>query len=221
VRKLTISLLSLTLAVAGLYLLAGNSVYAAIQGSNVSMGPTGQLTETSAQGQNAEGGNVTLVNITAAVSTDKWQGFYGNVTGSLSLGYGSDSFYDFSGAVPLYLYATENATFDFSIITAVNNSEVDTAWGYTTDSDNDQARDVFTTGKDIAGIQVNATQLLGTGPWFSGLFSNGANADKESFAFGCNISNAGTAGFDGTDYHYQLMVPVDATTEVYYFFMEI
>ena len=193
--------------------------YAATQGATVSEGATGQITESSA-GQNvAQGGNVTIINLTATVSTDKWQGYYGNVTGTLALGYGAFSFYDFSGAAPITVFASQNQTFDFASLAATDSSNIDTDWGYNTATDNDQAVDVYTISNSIGGVTVNSTLLNGGATRITGIFSDGNTGDKENYAFGANVTNG--AAFDGNNWDYQLMVPVNVTTETYYFYVEI
>jgi len=220
VRNIMLALFTVTLALGGIYLLIGESAYAAYQGSNTSVIKTGRITQSSAGNATADGGNVTLVNLTATVSTDKWQGFYGNVTGTLSLGLNSNSFYDFSAATPLSVFAGLNSSFDFSGLAQVEPDDMDTAYDFSTPADNDQAADVFTQTNIISGIDVNTTLLNGAaGNWYTGLFSDGNVGNQSNYVFGANVTNG--AGFDGTLNDYQIMVPVNAPTMAYYFFVEI
>jgi len=213
VRRLIIALIAITLALAGY-------AYGAIQGATVTEGGTNQTTETTAGSDGAYGGNVTLINLTATVSTDRWQGYFGNVTGTLALGYGADLFYDFSAATALNVYASQNQSFAFGSLEAAAAADVDTQWGYGTG--NDQAVDVFTGSSNISGVVVPSAELEpdAANLWYTGIFDDSGTTDKSYFAFGCNVTDGSTAGFDGTGWHYQLMVPADGL-ETYYFFVQI
>ncbi len=196
--------------------------FAAYQGATVSEGATGSLTETTAGSDSAVGGNVTLINLTATVSTERWQGYYGNVSGTLRLGVGSNIFYDFSGASAAAVYASQNSSFDFTSLVAGTAAQVDTAWSYSTGSD--QATDIYTgtaTIESTTNVPVVELQPNGNG-WYSGIFNDGNSALKSNFAFGANVSSTGATAFDGNTWQYQLMVPADGTAgETYYFFLSI
>lgn len=208
------------IAVLAFGLLAVAGAYAAIQGATVTTGRSDTMTATTAGNDTAEGGYVTMINLTATMSTDRWQGYYGNVTGDLQLGYSTNVFYDFSGATALSVFASRNQSFDFASLEAAAAADVDTVWGYAIG--NDQAADVFTGSRNIGGVVVPTAALEPTGPnrWFSGIFDDGSSTAKGYFAFGTNVTDGSVAGFDGNGWHYQLMVPADGT-EMYFFFLEI
>ena len=211
-KKLLIALMVVSI-------MAVSAAFGAIQGTTVSEGDSNSYTETSGGSDASIGGNVTLMNLTATASTDRWQGYFGNVTGTLGLGYGADLFYDFSSASALAVYASTNQSFDFSSIEAGAAADVDTAWGY--GAGNDQAVDTYVDGNhDISTTNTVTALLEGTGDWYSGIFDQSSNTNKEDFAFGCNITNG--VAFDGSDWDYQLLVPAaSAGGDTYYFFVEI
>jgi len=213
VRRTIIIMLIALLSVAGI-------AYAAVQGSSVDVVKTDQLTETSAGNTDAEGGNVTMMNLSATVSTQRWAGFYGNVTGTLGLGLGTDVFYSFSAANALTVFASQNQTFDWASIEASTGAEVDaaTAWNYA--AGNDQAADVYAGAVQVGTTTGAITEVatLQSGNFITGIFDDAAPDGKGNFAFGVNVSSA--ACFDGTTCDYELMVPADGT-ETYYFFVEI
>jgi len=210
-KKLLIAIMVMSLAIVGV-------AYAAIQGANSAMvGDSDQITESTAQVEDAEGGNVTTMNLTATVSTDRWQGYYGNVSGSLALGMGASTFYSFSAATALTVFASQNQTFDFTSLGAALAADIDTQWGYGTG--NDQAADVFA-GSERIGTTVDTAYCTLASSRLSGIFDDGTPTDKLNFAFGANISTG--ACFDGSTCDYEVMVPADAATgETYYFFVEI
>lgn len=209
-RKFLIALAVMTLTVASF-------AYAAVQGATVSEISTGQLTETTAGSDVSEGGNVTMMNLTASVSTDRWQGYYGNVTGTLALGYNSDVFYSFAGATALTVFASQNQNFDFTNLNETTGAAIDTAWSYT--GGNDLAASIYAGTVDVGGV-VTQVATLASGNHVTAIFDDDGGVAKNNYAFGVNVSSA--ACFDGTTCDYELLVPADAQTgETYYFFVEI
>ncbi len=206
-KKIIIALMVAAFSIFGI-------VYAATQGATVNELSTGSLTETTAGSDEAYGGNVTLMNLTATASTDRWQGYYGNVTGTLSLGIGTDIFYDFSSAAATAVYASQNQTFNFANIEASTGAEIDTEWGYT---GSDIAANIYAGARNVAGV-VTQTVTLASGNFVSAIFDDSGVSDKSYFAFGVNVTTA--ACFDGNQCDYELMVPADGL-ETYYFFVEI
>jgi len=179
---------------------------------------TGRLTETTAGNATAQGGNVTLLNLTVTRSTDRWQGFYGNISGTLALGFGSDIFYDFSGSGPTSVFASRNETFDFTALEQATAADIDTAWGYADGAD--QAVDIYTTTATIEGVNAPAVELEPAGSDFnSSIFDMGVSSAKTHFAFGVDVQAAKPC-FDGSSCEYELMVPSEGL-EVYYFFLTI
>ena len=79
-------------------------VFATRQGAQTSMISTGRYTSSATGFEASQGGNVSMVNVSGTLSTDKWQGYYGNATGSLLLGLGNSIFYTFSGASAQAVY---------------------------------------------------------------------------------------------------------------------
>ncbi len=220
-RKTLIIILSIAILSILSYMATG-----AFQGGEVTPGRNGSITETTAGSLDAEGGNVTELNITATVSTERWQGYYGNVSGQLQLGDGTDVFYDFSAATALAVFASTSNSFDFSLLNNVTAAAVDTAWSY--NSGNDQAADIFTSyTANVSNVSTPPTVQLTTGAgntvWNSTALSNGTTVDKTHFAFGVNVSSSANAVcFNGDTCDYELMVPADGLgTDTYYFYVEI
>jgi len=195
------------------------SAYAATEGAETDRIGTGKLQETTAGSTEAEGGNVTLLNLTTTQSTARWQGFYGNVSGSLSLGLGSDVLYDFSSATISSVFASMNQTFDFTVLQAATTNQIDTVWGY--GSGADIAANIFTGITTVEGVAGPSVELEPIDSDFNTtIFNDGSSSVKESFAFGVTVQEPAVPCFDSSDCEYELMVPA-TTGEVYYFFLSI
>jgi hypothetical protein len=180
----------------------------------------------------AQAGNVTQVDITADLSTTKWQGFYGNITsstGNASLILGDASrnvFFNFANTANPYVIATTSASFGFGDLYAGNATEIDTAWNFTGNVP-DLAVEVFsntenlTDGEifDIAdvpyvNITANFTEYI--------LKSNATGVDQEDMLFVTKVVAGGAEGFDSNSYGYELLVPVyNEGTQVYYFYLTL
>ena len=188
-------------------------------GADVSEGRSDTLDTSTAGNDTAVGGNVTYLNLSVTQSTSRWQGYFGNASGTLSLGYGSDIFYDFSSAGISSVFATQNQTFDFSSLESAAAADIDSVWGYADGSD--QATDIFTGTTTVEGVSAPSVTLEPAASEFnSSIFDDGNTGAKSSFAFGVNVQEPAALCFDGTDCEYELMVPASAS-EIYYFFLTI
>ncbi len=180
----------------------------------------GSLTETSLESKIAEGGNVSNLNLDTNLSTQRWQGFVGNVTGNLSLGRSTNLLYNFGSAeIDTVFATTESGTFDWANLAAATVSEVDTQWSFSNGAD--QAVDAFTGTATLEGVAAVPTVTLGGG-FLSAIFDDGAAvAAKTDLVFAANVT-AAAAGFDGASYEYELMVPTTTSgTDTYYFYVSL
>jgi len=189
-----------------------------VTGSAIDILDSGRISESDTGNATSEGGNLTNVNLTTFVSTDRWQGFYGNVSGSLAFGYNSHIFYNFAGGTEKAVYATQNISMDFFALQAGAANDVDTAWNYA--DGNDQAEDIFTGQQtNITGIIAPSIELNPAGQNLNSTILYDGNTGKEAFAFGAVISNDATC-FDGKVCDFELIVPSDGK-ETYYLFLEV
>lgn len=178
----------------------------------------GSFTETTGNTVTAEGGNVSNLNIYSNMSTYRWQGYVGNVSGDLSLGRDNNTLYHFGSAEIDTVFATTSSDYAWATLEASTAAEVDTQWGFSDGAD--QAVDAYTDSNDIEGITVPTVTLEGA--HVCGLFDDGSVAAKTNFAFGANVTEGGMAGFDGDFYEYEVMVPTPAqSTETYYFYVSL
>jgi hypothetical protein len=142
-------------------------------GASVSPLTSERAPEDSAQGINAIAGNVTELNIFGFSVTQTWQGYFGNVTGVITLNDNSDNvMYNWSLTSPQgEIYASTNNSISWSNIQCLNFTATGT---YASDTGNSGATSQFGTNltilegmfniapNDVDG--VNETfNLLGTG----------------------------------------------------------
>lgn len=197
-------------------------------GATVSVGTPQHKNDTLPGNVTADGGNITQVNLTGEVSTTAWQGFYGQVTGSITLEDNTgDVLYSWnvtnaSGEV----LASRNSTINFATVAGVQNCTVDETL---TGTGTDRVNNTFTNGTvdfEIAGVSITAA---------CNTFTYVANATQtnryqEIILNATGVTsiyvtkiNDSTTSFDGTLQDYQMIVPdfSNTTTSTYFFFVEI
>jgi hypothetical protein len=198
------------------------SIVLAQSPAEVSRGISGRINETSAGSDIAVGGNVTALNLSVVLSTNKWQGYFGNVSGTLGLGLGNDIFYNFSLSTVKAIYATTNSSFAFGNIEAGAAAALDTVWGFTTASDSDQAIDIYTGLTSVEGVVAPSAELEPKNlEWNSTIMDSGPSTFKGCFAFGANVQPAGDTCFDGSICQYELLVPAGGSGDTYYFYLSL
>ena len=186
----------------------------------------------------ADAGNVTWLNVSIKKQTAAWQGFVGNLTNSgLVLDDTSgDRFYSWnltnmSGEI----YASRNASIYWYTISPENVCAVDEAL---TGKGGDRVSKTFdasanTVNFSVGVIAINSSSACSALPYISGakqtttntfenlILSTATGATNNTIYTG--ILEAGTAGFDGQEYNFQLLVPVNKTTGLttYYLYAEV
>ena len=196
-------------------------------------------TDASAGQLDAQGGNVTNVDIDAWSITSKWAGFYGDITGAISLEDGSgNTFYNWSDASPTgEVFATRNpstptwgsiACADGTTITA-ETSALDLGSGadnitntFCETCGNHSAFSVGTTdfSADQCTYRTNAFNNAGaqTTDWDQVLLTD------TNYALYTTIIDQDTLGFDNINHDFQLLVGENSSSTTltsYYFFVEI
>jgi hypothetical protein len=180
----------------------------------------------------AQGGNITRLNISASTQTIAWQGFAGNISGSIVLDDASgDRFYrwnltNISGEI----YASRNSTLVFTSIFAVNDCTVDESL---TGTRADRVNRTYSKSSNfvnfsVGAIAINTTTACAAYPFVNSslqssakLFQNAILTPDGNLLNGSQINNsiyAGilqdffVAGFDFQHYNFQLLVPVNRTS---------
>jgi hypothetical protein len=198
----------------------------------------------------AEAGNITRLTVTANRQTAAWQGFAGNISGSIVLDDASGdrffawSLFNISGEI----YASRNGSINFNSIYPHNNCTIDEI-GMTGASNADRTNRTYnqsanTVNFSVGVIQINATSACSVRPYVnsttpsSNLFENiilspehnNASPQQGNFVSGGNqsvyvgiLQLGNVHGFDGQVYNFQLLVPVNrtATFNTYFFYAEV
>jgi hypothetical protein len=199
---------------------------------------TRDLSTLAQQSIGAQGGNVTEINIQALTITKSWQGYYGEVTGVITLQDGTNStFYNWSDATPSgEVYATRSSSVSWTSVncsTAANVTNEETYLGQAA-ADADSVSNTFAIGTHPAFAVGGNSIIANTCPRTFGYVNN--NTQSTDFAMvllasGDNriyttIMEDSVTGFDGETHDFQLLVgeneksgSIGATP--YYFFVEL
>ena len=198
-----------------------------------------RATEDSAGQLNAQGGNVTNVDITASLVTGKWAGFYGNITGSITLeNSGGAAFYNWTDASPTgEVFATRNSAVPtWASIGCADATDIATEaaeLALTVGADNLTNTFCETCGNhsafSVSSTDFTADQCTYRSNAFGSAGAQVVNWDQIMLDEGNNvlyttIIDQDTAGFDGNNYDFQLLVAENSSTSVltnYYFYVEI
>ncbi len=182
-----------------------------------------------------EGGNITNVDLEVDSYTERWAGFYGDVTGTINLTDGTYSLYNWT-----WTPASEG-----EVIASTADSGI--AWadlqnGVAVDVDNSSMGWDFSSGSDTAVLTFTdsdtfiignttmttapAAATCGTTGYKTGIVVDVVNTsivDTDNFLFVVNIQNDGTTFNNGT-HDFEMIVPTNDTvgeTETYYFYVEL
>ncbi len=175
------------------------------------------------------GGNVSQVNVSSVQVTDKWVGFYGEVSGSIVLGDSTGhTFYqwtisDPSGAV---VYATNGTVSDWSSLSALYADS-----GYLPDfliSGTDSFNNTFTSQEDFTSPTLSVSAVNYTTTWQGGA----QGTDFKTYAMyadsGATLVWAGKVVADQTSFNsgtadYQILAGVNqiGATQTFYFYLEL
>ncbi len=197
-------------------------------------GPQGRYMAVMQANLTTEGGNVTELNLSSNISTEKWTGFWGNVTGDIVLAPNNvNMFYTWTwsasdGGEVCAVAAASG--FDWSAVQSAVGSVVDTIWFFDT-GDTDSGTNTIATAGDmeVAGTFVSGTDCTTTGTGGGDIFETCVLADnaaptlKDELAFCVNITSAGTL-FNGQTGDYELLTATNETagsSETHYFWMEL
>ena len=181
----------------------------------------------------AKGGFVTEMNLDAAAVTAKWQGYYGNITGSIVLedSQGNNMFtWAWLPAQGAEVIATTNTAIPtWSAIAATNAdamTAMETRWEWDAGGSDSPAItfDHESDSVTIAGVEVTTTRGTNSlgGGFAEVVITDGATAAKEDFLF-VGIMSDDTEAYDGTAKDFEMLVatPDTGAVEAYYFYVEL
>ena len=217
--------LVMTLAFLGVF--AG--ILSAITGASVTAGTATRWTGQTAQSYTTEGGNITPVNISTVTLTDRWTGFFGNVSGTLVLGDNTNNLFNwtYSASSGGEICVSTGSAYSFASPVAGVAATIDTAFGLGSTADN--AASTFSgTCSDLTFAQSTVSAPIkithkGLSNFLTCAITDGGGTTETDTAFCGVISSTGT-NYQNYTYNYELMAPTSpgaATTEVYYFYAEL
>ncbi|MFC1648279.1 hypothetical protein ACFL1B_02360 [Nanoarchaeota archaeon] len=196
---------------------------------------------TAASALNAQAGNVSEIAITGTGITTAWQGFYGNITGSLTLeNSAGDVFYNWSGlgAFTGEVYAARTDSVSWATIGCADGTEMTSENSYLgralTDPDSVWGTfDSLSHPELIVGATTITTNTCNSTNAYINTGSSGTDfyqvllADGGSNIVYSTIIDRDQTGFNGVGYDFELLVGENgnvteaASTTPYYFFIEL
>jgi hypothetical protein len=197
---------------------------------------TRDLTSLPTQSVEAQGGNVTSLNIDALSVTQSWQGYFGNITGTITLDDASNrTFYNWTlTSAQGEVYASIASGADFtttSCASAAERTSEETYLGQAA-ADGDSISNTFTNGThptfDVSGTTIGVDECFNTNA-----FSNELNdtsrfhqillADGSSNIVYTTIMDNDQVSFDNSIADFQILVgePNSAGSTTYFFFVEL
>ncbi len=203
------------------------------QGASLTRGESSRGTDPTATQQDAQAGNVTQLNIDQTRITEIWQGFYGNVSGTIVLeNSAGENFYDWSATeLTGEVYATRASVSDWSTINCTNSTHWENEES-TLNIESTATDGINETYSSTAhpSFDVGTNTMLGcpsTRPYNSteesGEFWNVLlNSDATNVVYTAVLAENSNA-FDDTTVDFEILVPVDksAGTAQYYFYVEL
>lgn len=200
---------------------------------------TEKATADTAGSTEVRGGYISSMDLSATPQTCNWAGYFGEVTGTLTLDDATgDRMYSWAAAdIGGEVYASTASSITWSGIVAEAVADVDGALGYMDDTMSDSVTNTFTDTSNSAAIDVGTVQIgLGTTA-ATYMFVDGAtqsdNFEEVILHDGTNIvwtaiisPNADGYETTGTETHdYQMIVPEDGSgntvATTYYFYVEL
>ncbi len=207
---------------------------------NEGTGSQRNLSTLAAQQVSAQGGYVTPVNITALSITKSWQGYYGNVSGTIVLDDASNNtFYNWSMATvkgEIYATRTTNPTWSgVNCLSTANVATEETYLGQAT-SDADSVSNTYSNATYHPAFDVGSTTIPADDCYATNAFDSSGSQNTKFYQMllqdgGGNIvyttlMNGSQTGFDGSPWDFELLVGENEHagsegTTPYYFWVEL
>ncbi|MGV8141650.1 MAG: hypothetical protein ACP5NW_04385 [Candidatus Woesearchaeota archaeon] len=191
----------------------------------------------------AVAGNVTELNFEANTSTGTWQGYFGNITGTIVLGNANNqSLYNWNLTSPAgQIYATRLATVPtWSSIQCADSTDIateDSDLGVNQTRDQDSVNRTFLNTTSFSPFYVGGVNIdPGAQTCYATHLNDETGAPSSSFAevllhdtnalIYTALITAPTTGFDGLEHQFQMLVGEDGhdgdtSTTPYYFYLEL
>lgn len=186
-------------------------------------------------------GNVTEMTIYGYTVTQAWQGYFGNVSGTIQLTDANDNvMYNWSLADPEgEVYASESNAVNWANIAcfdwATNGAALEATYNIASD-DVDGIDETFGVYNHplfyTNNIQIDADSCMSANIYDDGGVSDTNNFDEVILTDGSNIvftsllEEASVLGFDGRDHDFEMLVledghGTDTASRIYYFYVEL
>lgn len=205
------------------------AAYAIPNGATLTEGTPETASPAAADSVLAEGGNVTSLDVAGQSVTRVWQGFFGQVSGNLTLEDATgDQFFNWSIGTPNgTVLASRNSTIDWTTVDAVTDCDVDTDL---TAQGRDRVSRTFEQNVTISpAIQIGTVSITDACQVFTHTSGSPGFNFEEIIANATGVDtiyvsriNPDATGFDGNTYDYQMIVPDNRTAALttYFFFVE-
>jgi hypothetical protein len=223
---------SLTLVV-GLFFSSVGLVFG-VQAPGLTTGESGRYSDSfagSGTALGAQAGNVTEVNLAGTQVTTHWAGFYGNITGNITLQDANGNlFYDWQGlgAPSGEVYASNTSTVSWSTIACANAANMTNTNNFLgmTASNSDSVFNTYDAqshgGFSVAGTAISADSCNSTNAYTNtgadaGLFQQVILSDSLNVPVFATIINASATSFRNTGVDFQLLAGVPGSGTLYFF----
>lgn len=172
----------------------------------------GPINGTNASNTTVTAGYIRTVTLVNNMSTTRWSGIMGNVSGNIQLGSGSsDVMFTWTGE-GLLIYAAENIP-DWSALGSSTGAALDGAYGYLGVATSDTGTNTFAGGEDIGSnifsisSEFTSTSSNGGTDWKTYVLYDGTS----EYVFAGKV-DAGNENYRGDTVDFQMIVPEDGPT---------
>lgn len=202
---------------------------------------SGRATADSAGNHSAIAGNVTELTVVGNSVTQSWQGYYGNVSGTIMLEDSSgNTMYNWSLASPQgEIFASEDSSVSWSNVQCFNWTENGTTLEttYNVNDSVDGVNETFTDGNSHVAFSVGSTSFSAGECMSADIFDNSGSSSDGTFEEVLLAQSTGqiifaslleedASGFDGSSHDFEMLVLEDGhsgntETTAYYFYVEL
>ena len=210
--------------------------------SNINVLGSSRFPVASASNTSAMAGNVTELNFQSNTVTNTWQGYYGNVSGSIKLGdSNNNTLYDWTAASPNgEIYATKaSATPTWASIACANPTQIiaeDTSIGADPSFDQDSANKTFANVTSFNQFYVGNVNINTSQDCYAVQLNNASNVPSNNFQevllhdgsslIYTSVLTQDANGFDNRTHDFEMIVGEnghngDSTATPYYFYVEL
>ena len=215
-------------------LFSGVSMVFGVQAPTLDVGSSSRFNDSfsgSGTSYEAQAGNVTELNLAGTQVTTHWAGFFGNISGNITLQDANGNiFYDWAGIGTLTgeVYASNTSSVQWTTIgcaNATHQNSINTFLGMTSGNSDS----VFNTygsplhdAFSVAGVSIGANTCNSTNTYTNtgqdtGLFQQVILSDDSSIPVFTTLLNASATSFKNTSVDFELLAGVPGSGTLYFF----